>query len=266
MMIIRPTGSALRALLLATLVSASSLALAENLVTVNGKAIPKERLEEVIRQFAQQGRPDTPELRTMIRDQLILRELFSQEAERKGLGRSAEVARQLEQAREDIMIRALIQEHLTKVAPVSDEEVKRAYAQEHSGGGDGKEYRARHILVDREDDARQIIAQLKKGARFETLAQRSKDVGSAKQGGDLDWNTPETFVKEFSEAMVKLDKGGLTEQPVKTQFGFHVIRLDDVRTTAAPPIEQVGPQIREGLERQRLEALQQTLKSKAQIR
>jgi len=259
------SGSTLGSLLLAAALSATPLS-AQDLAVVNGKAIPAERLEEVVRQFVSQGRPDSPELRVLIREQLILRELFAQEAESKGLAKSAEVLKQLEQAREDILIRALIQEHLSKDAPVSEEEVRREYDRQHGAAGGEKEYRARHILVDREDEAKQIIAQLKKGERFETLARRSKDVGSAKQGGDLDWSTPETFVKEFSDAMVKLTKGAVTEQPVRTQFGFHVIRLDDVRAVAAPPIAQVGPQIREELERKRLEALQQTLRAKAQVR
>jgi peptidyl-prolyl cis-trans isomerase C len=259
------SGSTLGSLFLGAALSATSLS-AQDLAVVNGKAIPGERLEEVVKQFVAQGRPDSPDLRVLIREQLILRELFAQEAESKGIAKSAEVLKQLEQAREDILIRALIQEHLSKVSPVSDEEVRREYERQHGAAGGEKEYRARHILVDREDEAKQIIAQLKKGERFETLARRSKDVGSAKQGGDLDWNTPETFVKEFSDAMVKLTKGAVTEQPVRTQFGFHVIRLDDVRAVAAPPIAQVGPQIREELERKRLEALQQTLRAKAQIR
>jgi peptidyl-prolyl cis-trans isomerase C len=262
---IKPAGSTLAQLLVLSALSIGSV-VAQDLVVVNGKAITTDRLEEVVRQFVAQGRPDTAELRALIREQLILRELFAQEAERKGLAKSAEVARQLEQSREDILIRAVIQDHLSNVAPVSDEEVRKEYERQHGSAGGEKEYRARHILVDREDEARQIIAQLKKGERFEALARRSKDAGSAKQGGDLDWNTPDTFVKEFSDAMVKLEKGGVTEQPVRTQFGFHVIRLDDVRSVAPPPIGQVGPQLREELERKRLEVLQQTLKSQAQIR
>jgi peptidyl-prolyl cis-trans isomerase C len=262
---IRPrVGLAALALSLSTLCVP---AMAKDLVVVNGKAIPEHRLEEVVQQFASQGRPDTPELRAMIREQLILRELFFQEAERKGLANSPQVIRQLDQIRQDVLIRALIQDHLANVSPVTDEEVRREYERQHgSTPGGEREYRARHILVDREDEAKQIIAALKKGERFENLARRSKDVGSAKQGGDLDWNTPDTFVKEFSDAMVKLDKGGITEQPVRTQFGFHVIRLDDVRAMPAPPMAQVGPQIREELERKRLETLQKALMDKAQIR
>jgi len=236
------------------------------IAVVNGKPIPVQRLEEIVSQLASQGRPDTAELRAAIRDQLIMREIFAQEADAKGFGRSPDVTRQLEQMREDLLIRALIQDHLANIEPVTDEDVNREYQRVHrTGGGGDKEYRARHILVDKEDDARQIIAQLRKGEKFETLARRSRDIGSAQQGGDLDWATPDTYVKEFSEAMVALQKGRFTEKPVRTQFGFHVIRLDDVRTVTPPPIAQIAPQIRQDLERARIERLQQTLRAKAKV-
>ncbi len=243
----------------------ASPAAAAPIAVVNGKPIPSQRLEEVVNQLASQGRPDTAELRAAIRDQLIIREIFAQEADAKGLGRSPEVTRQLEQMREDLLIRALIQDYLANIDPVTDEDVNREYQRVHGSGGGDKEYRARHILVDKEDDARQIIAQLRKGEKFETLARRSRDVGSAQQGGDLDWATPDTYVKEFSEAMVALQKGRFTEKPVRTQFGFHVIRLDDVRTVSPPPMAQIAPQIRQDLERARIERLQQTLRAKAKV-
>ncbi|KAA0217691.1 MAG: peptidylprolyl isomerase, partial [Proteobacteria bacterium] len=151
-----------------------------------------------------------------------------------------------------------------KANPVKDEEIKAEYEKVRKQAGD-KEYRARHILVESEDDAKQIIEQLKKGAKFEELAKKSRDTGSAQSGGDLDWNTPQTFVKEFSDAMVKLDKGKFTETPVKTQFGYHVIRLDDTREAKAPPLEELRPQIQQEIERQRVQALQQSLRAKAKI-
>ena len=235
------------------------------IAVVNGKPITAQRLDEVVTQLSSQGRPDTPELRAAIRDQLIIREIFAQEAESKGLAKSPEVTRQLEQMREDLLIRALIQDHLANVDPVTDDDVNREYQRTLAPAGGDKEYRARHILVDKEDEARQIIAQLRKGEKFETLARRSRDVGSAQQGGDLDWATPDTYVKEFSEAMVALQKGRFTEKPVRTQFGYHIIRLDDVRTSTPPPLAQVSQQIRQDLERARIERLQQTLRAKAKV-
>jgi len=268
----RPYAALTMSLVLLAGLCAAPLAVAQTspaatpIAVVNGKPIPVQRLEEIVSQLASQGRPDTAELRAAIRDQLIMREIFAQEADAKGFGRSPDVTRQLEQMREDLLIRALIQDHLANIEPVTDEDVNREYQRVHgTGGGGDKEYRARHILVDKEDDARQIIAQLRKGEKFETLARRSRDIGSAQQGGDLDWATPDTYVKEFSEAMVALQKGRFTEKPVRTQFGFHVIRLDDVRTVTPPPIAQIAPQIRQDLERARIERLQQTLRAKAKV-
>lgn len=238
---------------------------AKPVAIVNGKPIPAQRLDDILTQLSSQGRADSAELRAAIREQLILRELFSQEAEARGLPQSPDIKRQLEQMREDVLIRALIQDYVANVDPVTDEEVRREYERQHGSSAGEKEYRARHILVDREDDARQIIAQLRKGEKFETLAKRSKDTGSAQQGGDLDWATPETFVKEFSAAMVSLEKGKFTDKPVRTQFGFHIIRLDDIRTVTPPPMAQVAPQLRQDIERARVEKLQQSLKAKARI-
>lgn len=235
------------------------------IATVNGKAISAQRLDDVVNQLSSQGRADTPELRAAIRDQLIIREIFAQEAEAKGFARNPDLTRQLEQMREDLLIRALIQDHLANVEPVTEDDVNREYQRLHGAASSDKEYRARHILVDKEEDARQIIAQLRKGEKFETLARRSRDIGSAQQGGDLDWATPDTYVKEFSEAMVALQKGRFTEKPVRTQFGYHIIRLDDVRTTTPPPIAQVAPQIRQDLERARVDKLQQALRAKAKV-
>ncbi|HMM51718.1 MAG: peptidylprolyl isomerase [Burkholderiales bacterium] len=247
----------------AALLPIASAALAQNAAVVNNKPIPKQRVDDFVAALVAQGRPDTPELRAAVRDELIARELFVQEAEKKGLTRNAEVQRQLDNLRQDVLIRALIRDYL-KANPVKDEEIKAEYEKVRKQAGD-KEYRARHILVESEDDAKQIIDQLKKGAKFEELAKKSKDTGSAQSGGDLDWNTPQTFVKEFSDAMVKLDKGKFTETPVKTQFGYHVIRLDDTREAKAPPLEEVRPQIQQEIERQRVQALQQSLRAKAKI-
>ena len=246
-------------------IGAAGAAFAQNAAIVNGKAIPSARVDEFVAALTQQGRPDTPELRTAVRDELIAREIFVQEAEKKGLPRSAEVQRQLDSTRQDILIRAVIRDHL-KTNPVTDAEIRAEYEKVTKGSGAGdKEYRARHILVESEAEAKAIIEQLKKGGKFEELAQKSKDPGSAQNGGDLDWNGPDTFVKPFSEAMVRLEKGKYTETPVKSDFGWHVIRLDDVRDVKPPPLEQVGPQIKQELERRRIQKLQTDLKAKARI-
>lgn len=262
-MLHHPLSLRLAKLAAVALLPMATLALAQNAAVVNNKAIPKQKVDEFVQMMVAQGRPDTPELRAAVRDELIARELFSQEADKKGLARNSEVQREIENDRQTILIRALIRDYL-KAHPVTDDEIKAEYDKLRQHAGD-KEYRARHILVDSEAEANKIIEQLKKGARFEELAKKSKDSGSAKSGGDLDWNPPQTFVKEFSEAMVKLDKGKFTETPVKTQFGYHVIRLDDVREAKAPPLEQVQAQIKQELERRRVQQLQQELRAKAKI-
>nr|WP_246434623.1 peptidylprolyl isomerase [Quisquiliibacterium transsilvanicum] len=241
----------------------ASVAWAQNAAVVNNKPISTQKVDEFVKALTAQGRPDTPELRSAVREELIARELFVQEAERKGLARNVEVQRQLDAARQEIMIRALIRDHL-KTHPASDAEVQAEYDKVKKQGGE-KEYKARHILVEKEDEAKKVIEDLKKGAKFEDLAKQSKDTGSAASGGDLDWNVPGTFVKPFADALASLQKGKMTEAPVQTQFGWHVIRLDDVRDVKAPPLDQVKPQIQQELERRKVQALQQELRAKAKI-
>ena len=238
-------------------------AMAQNAAIVNGKAIPSARVDEFVAALAQQGRPDTPELRKAVRDELIAREIFMQEAEKKGLARHTDVQRQLESARQDILIRALIRDQL-KTNPVTDADVKAEYDKLAKASG-GKEYKARHILVDAEADAKAIVEQLQKGTAFEELAKKSKDTGSASRGGDLDWASPDSYVKPFSDAMVKLEKGKMTEVPVKSDFGWHVIRLDDIRDVQPPPLEQVKPQIQQELERRRIQSMQADMRAKAKV-
>ena len=252
-----------RTLVVGALLGIASTAWAQNAAIVNNKPIPKSKVDEFVQAMAAQGRPDTPELRTAVREELIARELFAQEAERKGLSRNADIQRQLDQMKQDLLIRAVIRDHL-KSNPVTDKELKAEYDKLKGEGGE-KEFRARHILVEKEADAKKIVEDLKKGAKFEDLAKQSKDTGSAASGGDLDWNVPSTFVKPFADAMAALEKGKFTESPVQTQFGWHVIRLDDVREAKAPPLEQVKPQIQQELERRRIQELQQSLRAKAKI-
>jgi len=257
------TSYSIRALFTAVLLAAAPALWAQNAAVVNNKPIPTAKVDEFVKALAAQGRQDTPELRAAVREELIARELFAQEAERKGLARDPDVQRQIENTRQQIMIQAVVRDYV-KSHPIKDEEIKAEYDKVAKQSSE-KEYKARHILVEKEETAKQIVDQLKKGGKFEDLAKQSKDTGSAANGGDLDWNAPGTFVKEFSEAMVKLEKGKFTETPVKTQFGWHVIRLDDVREVKPPPMEQVRPQIQQELERRRVQQLQQELRAKAKI-
>jgi len=250
--------------LLMVLVAAAALpAMAQNLAVVNGKPVPSSRADTMIKQLAAQGQPDSPQLRSMVKEELINREVLVQEADKLGLSNSADVKNQVEIARQSIAIRALVGDYLKK-NPVSDAEIKAEYDKFKAQAGD-KEYHARHILVEKEDDAKTIITKLKGGTKFEDLAKQSKDPGSAANGGDLDWASPASFVKPFSDAMTALQKGQFTDTPVKTQFGYHVIKLEDVRAAKLPTMEEVKPQIAESLQQKKLQEYQQSLRSKAKV-
>jgi len=232
-------------------------------VTVNGKPIPKSRLDFIVKQRAAQGQHDNEQARKAILDNLITQEVVAQEAERRGFAKSADVRAQLELLRQQALVQALVQDHL-KTHPVKDEEMLVEYNKVKASRGD-KEYKARHILVDKDTEANEIIAQLKKGSKFEDLAKQSKDPGSKEKGGDLDWNPPSTFVKPFSEALTKLEKGKYTETPVQTQFGWHVIQLDDVRTAQFPAFDTVRQQLLTRMQEQEVQKFVGELRSKAKI-
>jgi peptidyl-prolyl cis-trans isomerase C len=242
---------------------ASGAVLAQNIAVVNNRPIPKAREDAWVKQLQQQGQQDTPELRKMIKEELIRREVFLQEAQKRGLPEKPEVKFQLDVQRQNTLIQALMRDELQK-NPITDAQIQAEYDKQKQTAG-SKEYRARHILVEKEEEAKAIVAELKKGAKFEELAKKSKDPGSANNGGDLDWAGPDAYVKPFSEAMVKLDKGRFTETPVQTQFGWHVIRLDDVRDTQFPPLAQVQGQIREALQQQRVQAFVEGLRKNAKV-
>ncbi len=250
--------------LLAVLLASLALpVMAQNLAVVNGKPIPSSRADVLIKQMAAQGQPDTPQLRSMVREELINREVLMQEADRRGVSNTPEVKSQMDMARQSIVIRALIADFIKK-NPISDADIKAEYDKAKAKAGD-KEYHAHHILVDKEEDAKAIIAKLKGGAKFEELAKQSKDAGTASNGGDLDWFSPGMMVEPFSEAVSKLQKGQITETPVKTQYGYHVIRLDDVRQAKFPTLEEAKPQITEQLQQQKWQNYQAELKKKAKI-
>jgi len=236
---------------------------AQNLAVVNGKAIPTARVDSMVKQMVQQGQKDSPEMRAIIKDELINREVLAQEADRQGVSSRPDIKSQIDLARQSIIIRALAQEFVAK-HPVSDDELKAEY-DKFKGQASGKEYHARHILVEKEDEAKALITKLKGGAKFDELAAQSKDQGSAKQGGDLGWAPPDAFVKPFSDAMVALKAGEITQTPVQTQFGYHVIKLEEVRDAQLPAFEEVKGQIAESLQQRKLQQFQQDLKKKAKI-
>ncbi|HSB23973.1 MAG TPA: peptidylprolyl isomerase [Burkholderiaceae bacterium] len=237
-------------------------ALAQNVAVVNGKAVPKSRVDVLLNQAARGGQPRTPELEQRAREEVVLREIFAQEAEKKGIPQSADYRTQLELVRQTVLIRELF-EDFKKKNPVTEAEARAEY-EKFKAQSAGTEYRARHILVENEDDAKKLIAQIKGGAKFEDLAKKnSKDTGSGENGGDLDFAKPDAYVPEFSKAMTSLKKGEMTEAPVKTQFGYHIIRLDDVREAKFPEFDAVKPQIEQRLAQLKLQKYQEDLRKAA---
>lgn len=252
------------ALAIAASLGACGAALAQNVAIVNGVAISKDRVEALAQQVARSGRQVTPDMQTQLRDEVIAREIFAQEAHNKGLDATEDFKNQIELTRQSILIRELFTD-FQKAHPVTDEETKAEYDR-FVAANVGKEYKARHILVEKEAEALDIIAKLKKGAKFEDLAKKlSKDPGSGAKGGDLDWANPGNYVKEFSDALVALQKGKTTDAPVKSQFGYHVIRLDDVREQQLPKYEEVKPQISQQLLQQKMAKYQEELRAKAKV-
>jgi peptidyl-prolyl cis-trans isomerase C len=234
------------------------------IATVNGVGVPRTRADLLMQQQGSRGMPDNDQTRAMVRDELINREVIAQEAQKSGLAKTPEVQMQVDMARQEVLVGAYIRDWMRK-NPVTDADVQKEYERAKAQAGD-KEYRARHILVETEEQAKNLIAELKKGGKFEDLASKnSKDPGSAQRGGDLDWSVPTTFDRQFSDAMVKLEKGKFTETPVRTRFGFHVIQLDDVRAVKFPALNEVRQRISQQITQSKIDELVKSLRAKAKV-
>jgi peptidyl-prolyl cis-trans isomerase C len=233
--------------------------------TVNGKPITQRTVDLLMKQNAATGRPDTPESRKAMIDQIAFQMVVAEEAVKKGLDKTPEVAEQIEAIKQSVLANAYVQD-LIKNAPVSDEAVKAEYDR-IKATITGNEYKARHILVEKEAEARDIIARLKKDpSQFAKLAtEKSKDPGSKAQGGDLGWVDPKRMVPEFSAALTKLEKGKFTQEPVKTQFGYHVIALEDVKPIEAPPLAEVKGPLVQQLQQQNVKKQLDELKAKVKV-
>ncbi|MCG3188693.1 MAG: putative parvulin-type peptidyl-prolyl cis-trans isomerase [Burkholderiaceae bacterium] len=237
-------------------------ALAQNVAIVNGKPVPKARVDTLLNQAVRGGQPRTPELEQRAREEVVLREIFAQEAEKRGVAQSADYRSQMELVRQTVLIRELF-EQFKKKNPVTDAEARAEYDKVKAQAS-GTEYHARHILVEKEDEAKKLIAQIKGGAKFEELAKKnSKDTGSGEKGGDLDFAKPDAYVPEFSKAMTALKKGEMTETPVKTQFGYHIIRLEDTREATFPDFDAVKPQLEQRIAQLKLQKYQEDLRKAA---
>ena len=251
------------ALIAGALITVPVLAAGKAFVTVNGVAISQNLADTFIAEQKAQGAPDSPELKNAVREELIRRELLIQEAKKAGVDKRAEVAAQAEAARQAIFIRAFVQDYLKK-NQISDAQLKADYDKIKAQLGN-TEYKARHILVQNESDAQAIIENLKKGAKFEELAKQSIDPGSKDNGGDLGWANAGNFVKPFGDALTTLSKGKFTETPVKTDYGFHVILLEDSRPLELPPFEEAKPRLMQQAQSQQIGKLVDGLRAKAKV-
>ena len=233
-------------------------------ISVNGVIIPQTYFDAMNKEREATGQPASPDVGNAIKEELISREVLSQAAKKKGLDRDPVVAAQMDMARQAVLIRAYFDDFV-KANPVTDAQLKTNYEQFVSQMGD-KEYKARHILVDKEDEAKAIIAALKRGDAFDKLAkEKSKDTGSKDNGGDLDWGPAGRYVPEFGNAMKALAKGQTSDTPVKSPFGFHIIRLDDSRDMKVPKFDEVKDNLRQRSQQEQVSRLVQDLKSKAKI-
>ena len=262
----KPTPTALRAALRLVVIAAAACAplaaTAQNVAIVNGKAVPKARVDALIKQAQRAGQQVGPEVQQQARDQVVLREIFAQEATRVGLAASADYREAMEIARQSILIRELF-EDFRKKNPVSDDDALVEY-NKFKAQASGTEYRARHILVEKEVEAKSLIGQIKGGAKFDELAKKhSKDTGSGEKGGDLDFAKPDSYVPEFGKALVALKPGEMTEAPVKSQFGFHIIKLEETRDAPFPAFEDVKGQLKQRLEQVKVQKYQEDLRAKA---
>ncbi|MGH8764609.1 MAG: peptidylprolyl isomerase [Burkholderiales bacterium] len=232
--------------------------------TVNGVVIPRSRADVVVKQQTARGGQDNEQMRAQVREALINNELLLQEANRSGIAKKPEVLQQIDLTRQEVIANAMVAEYV-RTHPVTDADVQKEYDKAKAQTGE-REYKARHILVASEDDAKGVLAELKKGGKFDEIAKKkSLDEGTRPRGGELDWNVPGNFDKSFSDALVKLDKGKMTDTPVRTRFGYHVIQLEDVRAVSFPPLQQVRQQIQQRIVGQRVDALLKDLRAKAKI-
>ncbi|MBE9610346.1 peptidylprolyl isomerase [Chitinilyticum piscinae] len=247
----------------------TSMVASAAVATVNGVAIPDSRMNAALKQLSQRGQKDSPELRARIKEKLVQDEILSQEAAKRGLDKSPEFQAQLDMARQQMLIGALGNDIMGKIQ-VSDADLKADY-DKIKAGMSPKKYKARHILVKTDAEANAILAELKKGKKFEDLAKaKSMDKGSAVQGGSLggpqgEWVDPKMFVPAFAAAMNTMSKGQISKEPVKTEYGFHIIKIDDVQDNKAPEFKDVKEQLAEKKKQEQAQKIVEDLTKKAKV-
>src|SRR3954469_14658220 len=233
-------------------------------VVVNGVTIPQSRLDAMNKELSSQGQPDSAERQQAVKEELVNREVLAQAAQKRGLDRNADIQAQMDMARQAVLVRALFEDEVKK-NPITDADLQKQY-ELFKGQMGTNEYKVSHILVDKEDDAKQIIADLNKGGDFAKIAkEKSKDPGSKENGGDLDWGPSARYVKPFADAVQSQPKGKISAAPVKTDFGYHIIRVDDVRPLKVPEFSELKEQFRQRAQQQQIQKLVLELRSKAKV-
>lgn len=256
-----------RIVMLAAACAVALPAFAQNVATVNGKAISQQSLDQFVKLLVSQGATDSPQLREQIKQEMINRQIFVQAAEKAGIAKEAAVQTEMELAREGILVRSLMANYLAK-NPVTDKKIQDEYNEAKAQQAGQQEFKVRHILVEDEKQANDLLAQIKRDkTKFAELAKKnSKDPGSGANGGDLGWAAPTNYVKPFADTVSGLKKGQLADKPVQTQFGWHIIEVEDARPVEFPPLDQVRPQLEEMLRQQALSDYQKELRAKATIK
>lgn len=239
---------------------------AQNITTVNGQPITQQQFDNFVDLLVTQGAKDTPELRDQVKEEMTIRLIAVQEAEKTNLDKKAEVAQELELARQGILVRALLNNYIES-NPISDQELQAQYDELKKADEGKKEYKVRHILVEAEDEAKQLIKDIKSKAISFTDAAKEKsiDPGSGAKGGELGWAPSEIYVDEFGKAVESQKKGEISSAPVKSDFGWHIVQVDDVREVEIPAFEEVKPQLEELLRQKQLTEYQQSLMEKAKV-
>jgi peptidyl-prolyl cis-trans isomerase C len=233
-------------------------------MVVNGVTIPQARIDAMNKELSAQGQPDTAERHAAVKEELVNREILAQAAAKRGLDKNPDVQAQMDMARQAVLVRALFESEV-KANPITDADLQKQYEQ-FKGQMGNKEYKVKHILVDKEEDAKQIIADLNRGGDFAKIAkEKSKDPGSKDNGGDLDWGPSARYVKPFADAVTTMQKGQTSTAPVKTDFGYHVIRLDDVRDLKVPEFTELKDQFRQRAQQAQIQKFVMDLRSKAKV-
>ena len=251
------------ALIIGATLSAPILAADKTFVKVNGAVVSQDLADVFMAEQKAKGAADSPELRNAIREELIRRQLLLQEARKTGIDKKADIAAQAEVAKQAILIRSYVQEYIKK-NPINDAQLQAEYEKIKAQVG-GTEFKASHILVKEEAEATAIIDNLKKGAKFGELAKQSIDPGSKENGGDLGWAAASNYVKPFADALAALGKGKYTEAPIKSDFGYHVIMLEDTRPTSFPPFEEIKPRLLQQAQAQQITKMVDGLRAKAKV-